>query len=77
MAATLPEFAQTGPSAHSEGETTVPLLLEPDSRLWKVSYRPLSRMRALIELVVLGFFFLFGLAAMSSFFAGLSQLFQS
>jgi hypothetical protein len=77
MAATLPEFAQTEPSAHLDGETTAPLLLESDSRLRKADYRPLSRMRALMELVVLALFFLVGLAALSSFFAGLSQLFQS
>jgi hypothetical protein len=77
MAATLPEFAQTEPSAHPDGETTAPLFLEPDFRLWKVGYRPLSRRRAVIELAALALFFLVALAALSSFFAGLSHLFQN
>jgi hypothetical protein len=42
MAATLPEFAQTGPSHRPDEEKTSSLLLKHEPRPGKVDYRPVA-----------------------------------
>jgi hypothetical protein len=50
---------------------------EPETRLWKIAGRPVSRTRAVVELLVLAVCFLAALVAITDGFVELSHLLQT
>jgi hypothetical protein len=50
---------------------------EPETRLWKLAGRPVSRLRTTVEYVILAIFFLAAFASITDGFVALSHLVQT